>query len=295
MADLICRQHTVIRVLGPVSRSVRRVATADGSLPVRYLARRVGEPIVIDGDLSKPVWTAAEQSGRFVDMVDGGPALYDTRMAALWDDDFLYVAMWAQEPFLAATQTERDSIVFVDNDLEVFVDGGDAYYEFEVNALGTVYEVLFVWKDALIGGGRFDRADLDIRSPRALTFAGDYDRSGQTFWNGSHPRGPRWAFLDFDLPGMQVAVKADGTINDHRDVDRGWTVELALPWQALCWMADRPAVSIGDQWRVFFGRFQRLVASGVEVQPHPASVLSPHGTYDTHLPDRFPIVELGPA
>ncbi len=37
--------------------------------------------------------------------------------------------------------TERDSIIFQESDVEVFIDGGDAYYELEINALGTLHEV----------------------------------------------------------------------------------------------------------------------------------------------------------
>ena len=36
------------------------------------------------------------------------------------------------------------------------------------------------------------------------------------------------------LDGMKLAVHVDGTINDDRDRDRGWTAELAIPWTALC-------------------------------------------------------------
>src|SRR5438874_5762325 len=79
-------------------------------------------------------------------MVSGEPGFYDTRAAALWDDEFLYVGFWAEEPFVRASLTERDSLIFVENDLELFIDGGESYYEFEVNALGTVYEVFFIWK-----------------------------------------------------------------------------------------------------------------------------------------------------
>jgi hypothetical protein len=43
-------------------------------------------------------------------MVSGEPGFYDTRAAALWDDEFLYVAFWAEEPFVRASLTERDSL-----------------------------------------------------------------------------------------------------------------------------------------------------------------------------------------
>ena len=113
------------------------------------IARRLDGVIELDGRVDKPAWRTAEWSRRFVDMVDEAPAIYDTRAAVRWNDEHLYIAFTAEEPYLQAAQTERDSIVFLDNDLEVFIDGGDCYYELEVNAANTVYEVLFVWRDSL--------------------------------------------------------------------------------------------------------------------------------------------------
>jgi len=81
-------------------------------------------------------------------MTTGEQGPFDTRAATMWDDENLYVGFWIQEPFVRATLTERDALIFNDNDVELFIDGGDCYYELEINALGTLYEVLFVWKDA---------------------------------------------------------------------------------------------------------------------------------------------------
>ena len=133
-----------------------------------------------------PGWSAAEKSPRFVDMVSGEPGFYETRAAALWDDEFLYVGFWAEEPFVRASLTERDSLIFLENDFELFIDGGDCYYEFEVNALGTVYEVFFVWKDAF---HKFDASEWDLTRHNVLSFAGNNDRDAETFWRGTHPRG----------------------------------------------------------------------------------------------------------
>ena len=105
--------------------------------------------------------------------------------------------------------------------------GEDAYYEFEINALGTVYEGLFVWQSNYESSGiaalpGLDRSRSDVRC--------------QPF-NGvgykKHPRGLRWAFLDWDFPGAKTAVHVDGTLNDDSDRDRGWTVELAFPWSEM--------------------------------------------------------------
>jgi hypothetical protein len=41
----------------------------------------------------------------------------------------------------------------------------------------------------------------------------------------------------------------------------------------------------GDAWKLFFGRFQNLSIGESNVQA--AWCWSPHGLYDTHMPERF--------
>lgn len=53
---------------------------------------------------------------------------------------------------------ERDALLFFENDLEVFIDGGDSYYELESNAKGTIYEVFYIWRDAYTRSGKWDSA-----------------------------------------------------------------------------------------------------------------------------------------
>ena len=226
-------------------------------------------------------------------MVTGDPGHFDTRAAALWDEENLYVAYWIEEPFVEAALTERDSLIFNENDVEVFIDGGDCYYEFEINALGTVYEVFFTWQDSAGPGSRLDVPEFDVRHRKAVTFGGNFDRDGETFWRGTHSRGLRWSYLDWDLPGLRSGVRVDGSINHRATVDRGWTVEVAFPWKGLKWLANGRSLppKDGDTWRMFFGRFEKLVFGGKEVNPHPAWVWSPHGVYDTHLPEQWTPVQ----
>jgi hypothetical protein len=276
-----CRQNAAMNGYG----------CSDGDI-ARYTCRRTAHPPALDGRLASPPWRAAEKSSRFVDMVTGEPGLYDTRAAALWDDECLYVGFWAEEPFVAATKTERDSLVFLENDLELFVDGGDCYYEFEVNALGTIYEVFYIWQDSYPGRAELRKPEFDLLGAKALSFGGDYDRDGADFWKGRHPRGPRWAFRRWDLPGLRWAVHVDGRVNDRSAVDRGWTVELAIPWAGLAPLANGRSLPPlpGDVWRIFFGRFELLTPSGIEVKPHPAMAWNRHGVYDTHLPECWTFV-----
>jgi hypothetical protein len=169
-----------------------------------YTARKISSSIAIDGNIHKEVWQQATWSRRFADMVTGAAGMYNTQTALLWNDTHFYIAFTAEEPFVEAKLTQRDSIIFLENDLEVFIDGGDCYYELEINAANTVYEVLFIWKDAYAKGSRFDTPQFDVHQQQAYTFGGDYDRMGSSFWKGTHPRGIRWAFTNFDMPGLQT-------------------------------------------------------------------------------------------
>jgi Carbohydrate family 9 binding domain-like len=252
-----------------------------------YICYRTTTPLTIDGKLDEPAWQAAPCSPRFVDVVNSAAGLYDTRAAALWDDQYLYIGFWIEEPWVKAQITERDALIFLENDVEVFIDGGDTYYEFEINALGTLYEVFFIWQDAYTRGGRFDIEEFDILKQQAISFGGNHDRTGRYFWRGSHPRGLRWAFRQWDLPGLQSAVHVDGTLNDPTTPSRGWTVELAFPWAGMPWLANGRNLPphAGDQWRIFFGRYQQVELNG-ETQT-VGWAWHPIGSNDNHVPERF--------
>lgn len=260
----------------------------DESELARYTCRRAPHRMAVDGRLDRPGWREAERSRRFVDLVSGVPGFMETRMASLWDDEFLYVAFWVSEPNVRAKLAERDALVWTENDVEIFIGGEDCYYEFEVNALGTVYEVFYIWQDALKKGSRFDTLEFDLMKRRVDVLGGFQDGLR---W-GKHPRGARWAFMDYDLPGLRAAVQVQGTLNDATDVDEGWTAEIAFPWSGLRTLAGgRPVPPRpGDVWRMDFSRFERLEFCGVEAEPHPGWALNAHGVYDSHIPECFSFV-----
>ena len=254
------------------------------SKDTHYICYRTPSPIRIDGDLTKTVWQNARKSPRFIDMINGKPGFFSTYAAALWDEEALYIAFWIEEPFVEARLTRRDSTIFQENDVEVFIDGGDCYYEFEINALNTIYEVFFIWQDSY---HKFDKSEFDVHSREAYTFGGNHDRDASTFWRGTHPRGLRWAFTDWDFPGLCTAVQVQGTLNDNSDIDKGWTVEIAFPWTGMTRLAGNRSLppKNGDTWRIFFGRFGKLEVGNAIV----ASAMSWNliGDNDNHLPECF--------
>jgi hypothetical protein len=265
----------------------------DGKDLAHYTCLKIGEKITVDGRLDKPVWQKAAKSGRFVDLVSGSPGFLETRLAALWDDLNFYVAFWIEEPNVHARLTERDSHVWTENDIEIFIGGEDCYYEFQINALGTIYEVLYIWQDAYTRGSRFDTPEFDLLTHKVDVLGGFQDASRY----GKHPRGRRWAFMDWDFPGLTAAVKVHGTVNDPSNVDKGWTAEMAFPWQGMKVLAaDRPLPpQDGDVWRMDFSRFELLEYCGVRAEPHPGWALNRHGVYDSHIPESFSFVHFSEA
>ena len=253
-----------------------------------YTAYRAATPPDLDGRLAADCWRAAPTSPRFVDLVSGAATALDTHGAILWDDEHLYVGFRLEQPDVTATLTERDAHIWLDDDVELFVAGADAYYELEINALNTVYEVLFVWDEAYARGG-YDRVpELRREHPQAAPFDG--------VGLPGHPRGPRTGFWGYDLPGLRTAVHVDGTLNDSSDRDRGWTVEIAVPWSSLEVLARADGRALppddGDEWRIGLSRFNTARAT-----PDDSGgwAWNPHGVWDSHLPERFPRVRFSTA
>ena len=253
-----------------------------------YTCFRTAKKITVDGDLTKLCWKTAPRSSRFVDLVTGEPGYWDTRMAALWDDEQFYVGIWVEEPNVQAQFTERDSPLYLENDVEVFIAGPDCYYELQVNALGAIYEVFYIWQDAHKKGSYFNRPDFDLVSRNVDILGGFQD----VLRYKKHPRGKRWVFMDWDFPDLQVAVRVDGTLNDSSDVDKGWTVELAFPWKGMEILAQKRPLppKNGETWRMDFSRFESLRHSGIQSDLSPGWVLSKHGVYDSHIPECFPYI-----
>jgi hypothetical protein len=189
----------------------------------------------------------------------------------LWDATHLYIAAELEEPHVWGTLTRRDDVIFYDNDFEVFIDpDGDhhLYGELEVNALGTEWDLLLV---------------------RPY-------RDGGPAING-------WTMV-----GLQSAIHVDGTLNDPTDTDRAWTVELAIPWDALRDLAGPRACppEPGDWWRLNFSRVQwhhqvhdgqytRVPMDGLGWKGEDNWVWAPQGVVAMHQPETWGLVTfLGP-
>jgi hypothetical protein len=249
----------------------------------RYTCYRTDTPLAIDGRLDEEQWKNAPVSTSFVDIVTGEPGWFDTRVRMLWDRTCLYFGFSAQETDIWGTLTERDSKIYEENDLEIFIAGRDAYYEFEINALNVIYEVFWIWKDIHKPGGRYwGRSEFDPKTQRTMVLDG--------VGGHVHARGERWGFLDWDCPGLRHAVHVDGTLNKRDDIDGGWSAEIAIPWTSLIDLADGRSLppQDGDIWRIDCSRFQKIGRRGEALDPCAGWTWNRHGHYDSHIPEVFP-------
>jgi hypothetical protein len=233
------------------------------TVPLNYTVKHTNTPPVIDGDINDKVWDKAEWTAQFQD-IEGDlkphPAL-QTQVKMLWDDSCLYIAAKLQEPNVWAYLKHHDDIVFHDNDFEVFINPNNTthqYFEFEVNAINTIF-------------------DLFLNKP--------YRDWGEPM-------------ISWNAQGLRTAVKVQGTLNDPSDTDKGWTVEIAIPFKALYTGNYLRLPSEGSFWRINFSRVEwdtkvvngkYVKQTGANGYPKPEHnwVWSPQGIVDMHFPERW--------
>jgi hypothetical protein len=232
-------------------------------IPQGYLCRRASTAILVDGKLDEAAWAEALWTTDFVDIQGAAKPKprFRTRAKLLWDDDYLYIAAEIEEPHVWATLTQHDSVIFQDPDFEVFIDpDGDthAYYEFEMNALNTSWDLFL------------DKPYMDQGKPNNA----------------------------WDIPGLKTAVHVNGTLNNPADTDQGWSVEIAFPWKVLAEHARHSGPPAeGEQWRIDFSRVEWQITSNggaykkVPATPEDNWVWSPPGVVDMHRPEMWGLLQ----
>ena len=186
-----------------------------GDVPA-YTAYRAGTPIVIDGRLDEPAWTAAPDVGAFVFPWWEGGKKEQTVAKILWDDENLYVSYICEDAHIWADHTRRDSAVYEDDCVEVFTapnpDRPRAYFNIEMNVLSA-------------------------------------------FLDQFHPDGPGVPMPgEWNGEGIRIATSIVGTLNDDSDTDTYWILEAAIPFRNFEGVATRTPPQPGDVWHVGLNR-----------------------------------------
>lgn len=231
---------------------------------VVYHLNELQEAIHVDGKLNDEAWNSVAWTEDFIDIQgpDWKKPRFRTHAKMLWDDTYLYIGAFLQETDVWANQTKHDSVVYQDNDFEVFVDpDGDThwYKEFEINAIKTTW-------------------DLELNKP---------------YINGGTPNS------SWEMPTLKSAIFVSGPVNNASVPDKFWTVELALPFSDL--VDHSPTASAPpnnkDQWRINFSRVEWHVRNvnghyeKVPKVPEDNWVWSSQGAINMHLPERWGFIQ----
>ena len=238
--------------------------------PKYRCVRAVGKPGALNGDLTKPFWQRGAWIDDFHDIEgDSHPRpAKRTRVKMLWDDEALYIGAQLTDDTIWATVTQRDAVIFVDNDFEVFLapqDSSHRYYELEMNAANAVWDLLM------------EKPQRD-----------DVRR-----------------IISWDIKGLESAVMIDGALNDPAACNRGWSLELKIPWFSLRECPSNECYpthiipDVGEVWRLNFSRVEYDVdvvdgryvkrkdpQTGADL-PENNWVWAPTGVIDIHMPEMW--------
>lgn len=230
-------------------------------IPKTYIAYHASEKLEIDGSDADVSWSKVDWTDLFIDIEGVKKPTYNTQAKMLWDDTYFYILAKMEEPHVWGDITEHDAIIFHNNDFEVFIDpNGDTYnyYEIEVNALNTIW-------------------DLFVSKPYRETNV---------------------ALNDWTATGMKTAISIDGTLNNPKDTDKGWMVEMAIPWSVFKKSYFEENVPKDNFWRVNFSRvnwdhqitdgtYGRKKNANGDYLPEYNWVWSPQGVINMHEPEKW--------
>ncbi len=227
--------------------------------PTRVTAARVlaADPITLDGRLEERVW--AGEGSALGDSLVGEPLDGPAHAGAGFPGPTRVWFAWDERALYVAGDLPDPDL------FSEFARQDDPLYKQEA------FE-LFVSADN--SGTRYLEYQV---SARGVTFDARFPRyrKGDEAWDS------RW----------EVAVDARGTVNDARDRDDGWSVEVAVPWSELC---EETAVNCppaaGQRLRVNVFRLEKIAR-----KRSLGLALSPTRRPDFHAWTNAAILELAPA
>ena len=192
-----------------------RVGRATDELP-QYTVHRADGSVQIDGKLDDLAWRNATNFENFKFPWWKSGKREQTVARMLWDDRYLYVAYQCSDAWVSAVQTEHDSPVYQDDCVELFTAPNPKRPQDYFNIEMNV-----------------NGAILDQHHP---------DGPGKV-------KGPNWK-----AQGILIATTVDGTLNDDSDTDKGWILEVAIPFTNFAAVSGQQRPRDGDVWHLNLNR-----------------------------------------
>lgn len=218
-----------------------------------YKVSRATGPVTIDGKMDEATWKNAEVvSFNYFYRADKPAEKQKSEFRMLWDDENLYLFYVCEDTSLTARETKPDGRPYLDDCAEFFClpipDSLNFHFGFEININKAAYDYVMLWK---------------------------YSNNRHFFVPGYNP-------------AYKYEVTYDGTINNDKDKDKMWQMEIAIPWVAFSNFSGRPRA--GAKWAFQAVRQDR---NFVDDRFRSTSTLFPiyDIKLDVHQPNRFGIME----
>jgi uncharacterized repeat protein (TIGR03806 family) len=198
---------TLVVVFVQATEPVASIPATGPEPSAEFECRWADGPIVIDGKADEEAWGKAQLIGRFSLpwlAENARPAKTATKARLLWDRENLYFFAEMEDADLYADVTEHDGITWENDVFELFFKPADdkpGYYEFQVNAAGTIMDMFLPRRNS--GGYRRFKGDGKFH--------------------------------------IEARVSLAGTLNRWQDKDTGWAVEGRIPWSDFLRSGGRPA------------------------------------------------------
>lgn len=191
-----------------------------------YVAKRVKGEIKIDGNITEEEWNSPTITKFYRAGAIDKKIYSKTEVYILYDDNYLYIAGKMEDKDLVGEVKDKDGPVWNDDVFEVFIKPKfNLPHYYEINA-------------NLLG----------------------------TLFDGFYPR-KRANWLRFTKYYDSQAIlktKMKGTLNNWRDVDDGWEIEMAIPFSAFSQTTLPPKK--GDRWFFAICRYDYSVYIPVGVE-----------------------------
>lgn len=152
----------------------------------------------IDGKLDDQAWKdAAAFTGLYLFNEKEKLTEPATTWKVMWDEEYLYFAFDCEDSDIVSPEVPRDDHVYFNDCVEIFIQPlprTGMYWEIVISPTGMIFDA------------------LQNKKP--------------------HQRG-KVARKDADVEGMKIGRTVRGTPNDSSDIDRGYTIEVAVPFDQL--------------------------------------------------------------
>lgn len=225
-----------------------------GQQPV-YKVFKTGVTITVDGKMDESSWKNADsQPFKYFFRRDRIADEQNTVFRMLWDDKNLYLFFQCEDTALCSREKQFDAQPYLDDCAEFycipFPDSLYMHFAWEINIEEVPYDFIQFW----------------------------------SFYNG------RNAVIKSYNPDYERKVYYEGTVNDNTDKDKGWQMELAIPFDAFTSINNFFPAKAGTRWAFQAVRQDRNI---IDERGRSTSTLFPiYDIFkDVHQPCHFGLME----